>query len=216
VKIGEALAMAANRSLYGRTIHDGPLTVWLYNLEDPARSTERRIHATAKWFKITPEDVGDRLYVDSGREQRCVIAYESPHGATIAAPVVAQIKAEIKRPRHRCPDHRPVRQLARGQRERQPRDRRRGEGLGPDRRRMQLLDQPRPPCPQGQRDGDDGRIRSRRQGADRRRPERHRLQPDDRRRGRLAGVPADQVGFYFRTQNDKANLAPPERRSGSE
>jgi hypothetical protein len=86
VKIGEALAMASNRSLYGKQVHDGPLTVWFYNLEDPAEETERRLHATAKWFKLAPDDVGDRLYVDSGRDQRCVIAYESPHGATIAAP----------------------------------------------------------------------------------------------------------------------------------
>jgi hypothetical protein len=92
-------------------------------------------------------------------------------------------------PRHRRPDHRPVRQLARGQRERQPRDRRRGEGMGPDRRRVRLLDQPRPPRPQGQRDRDDGRIRPRRQSPDGRRPKRDRLQPDDRGRGRLAGVP---------------------------
>ena len=27
----------------------------------------------------------------------------------------------------------------------------------------------------------------------------------------MAGVPEDQRGFYFRTQNDKANLAPPEK-----
>jgi predicted metalloprotease len=27
----------------------------------------------------------------------------------------------------------------------------------------------------------------------------------------LAGVPQDQRGFYFRTQNDKANLAPPDK-----
>ncbi len=27
----------------------------------------------------------------------------------------------------------------------------------------------------------------------------------------LAGVHVDQIGFYFRTQNDKANLAPPEK-----
>jgi len=95
VKIGEALAMAADKPLYGREIHDGPLAVWLYNLEDPAEETERRLHATAKWFKIAPADVEDRLYVDSGRDQRCVIAYETPHGATIAMPVVEQIKKQI-------------------------------------------------------------------------------------------------------------------------
>ena len=97
VKIGEALAMASGRPLYNRDIHDGQLRVWLYNLEDPHEETERRLHATAKWFKLGPQDLGDRLYVDSGRDQRCVIAYESPHGATIAAPVVAQIIEEIQR-----------------------------------------------------------------------------------------------------------------------
>lgn len=73
VKIGEALAMASGRALYNREIHGGPLSVWLYNLEDPHEETERRLHATAKWFKLTPDDLGQRLYVDSGRDQRCVI-----------------------------------------------------------------------------------------------------------------------------------------------
>jgi hypothetical protein len=54
VKIGEALAMASGRDLYGVPIHDGPHNVWLYNLEDPSEETERRIHATAKWFHISP------------------------------------------------------------------------------------------------------------------------------------------------------------------
>src|ERR1051325_11199972 len=69
VKIGEALAMASGRNLYGVEVHDGPLNVWLYNLEDPAEESERRIHATAKWFHIAPQDVEGRLYVDSGRDQ---------------------------------------------------------------------------------------------------------------------------------------------------
>jgi hypothetical protein len=32
VKIGEALAMASGRNLYGVDVHEGPLNVWLYNL----------------------------------------------------------------------------------------------------------------------------------------------------------------------------------------
>jgi RecA-family ATPase len=95
VKIGEALAMASGRDLYGVEVHDGPLTVWLYNLEDPAEESERRIHATAKWFKIAPGDVEGRLFVDSGRDQRCVIATETEYGARIAQPVYEQIKAQI-------------------------------------------------------------------------------------------------------------------------
>jgi hypothetical protein len=95
VKIGEALAMASGRNLYGTEVHDGPLAVWLYNLEDPAEESERRIHATAKWFHVKPKDVDGRLYVDSGRDQRCVIATETEYGARIAQPVYEQLKAQL-------------------------------------------------------------------------------------------------------------------------
>lgn len=93
VKIGEALAMTSGHNLYGSAV-SAPLTVWLYNLEDPAEETERRIHATAKWFKIAPEEAG-ALYVDSGRDQRCVIASESEYGARIIQPIYEQIKAQL-------------------------------------------------------------------------------------------------------------------------
>jgi hypothetical protein len=95
VKIGEAMAMACGRDLYGVPVHDGPLTVWLYNLEDPAEEIERRIHATAKWFRIAQADVAGRLYVDSGRDQRCIIATETEYGARIAQPVYEQIKQQL-------------------------------------------------------------------------------------------------------------------------
>lgn len=95
LKIGEALSMAANRPLYGKEIHGGPLRVWLYNLEDPNEETERRIHATAKRFHIAPEDIGDRLFVDSGREQSLVIASDTPTGAKIMRPVVESLIAEM-------------------------------------------------------------------------------------------------------------------------
>lgn len=95
VKIGEAVAMASGQSIYGKDIGDGPLRVWLYNLEDPMEETERRIHATCQQFFISPDDIGDRLYVNSGRDQRCVIAEETQNGARIIVPVVDQIIAEI-------------------------------------------------------------------------------------------------------------------------
>lgn len=95
VKIGEALAMAANKPIYGKEIHEGPLRVWVYNLEDPAEETERRIHATAKRFHITPEMVGDRLFADSGRDQPLCIAEETPEGARIIVPVVEALVNEI-------------------------------------------------------------------------------------------------------------------------
>lgn len=97
LKIGEALAMASNRPIYGKEINEGPLRVWLYNLEDPNEETERRIHATAKRFGITPEDIGDRLYVDSGRDQALVIAEDTPAGARIIVPAVEALVAEMQR-----------------------------------------------------------------------------------------------------------------------
>lgn len=95
LKVGEALAMTTGRELYGKDIPEGPLRVWLYNLEDPAEETERRLHATAKHFGIRPDDIGDRLYVDSGRDQPCIIATETETGATIMRPVVDEIIREL-------------------------------------------------------------------------------------------------------------------------
>lgn len=95
VKIGEALAMASNRSIYGQTIGEGPLRVWLYNLEDPLEETERRLHATAKRFEISPAEISDRLFVDSGREQPCIIAEELQTGARIVRPVVESLCEEL-------------------------------------------------------------------------------------------------------------------------
>lgn len=95
VKIGEALSMASGKPFYGKQMPEGALTVWFYNLEDPAEETERRVHATAKWFKITVEDVGDRLYSDSGRDTPLVIATETDGGTRINVPLVDALIAEI-------------------------------------------------------------------------------------------------------------------------
>ena len=95
LKIGEALAMATGRDLYDKGLHEGALSVWLWNLEDPVEEIERRLHATAQRFKIDPREVGNRLYVDSGRDQPLVIATEGPDGAVIARPVVDALIAEM-------------------------------------------------------------------------------------------------------------------------
>lgn len=96
LKIGEALAMATGRDLYDKGLPEGALNVWMWNLEDPHDEIERRIHATAQRFNIQPEELGDRLYVDSGRDQPLVIATESPDGAMIVRPVVDALIAEMK------------------------------------------------------------------------------------------------------------------------
>jgi AAA domain len=42
-------------------------------------------------YEITPKDIGDRLFIDSGRERKIVIARETKGGIIIAKPVVADI-----------------------------------------------------------------------------------------------------------------------------
>jgi len=211
VKIGEALAMASDRPLYNRAIHEGPLRVWLYNLEDPAEETERRLHATAKWFKISPLELEDRLYVDSGRDQSCVIAYESQHGATIAAPVVAQIRKEI---RDRGIDVLIIDPFV-SSHEVSENDNAAIDKVAKEWGRIaddcncsiNLVHHVRKG--NGAETNTDS-ARGAKSLTDAARSVIVYNRMSDEEAG-LAGVPMDQRGFYFRTQNDKANLAPPEK-----
>jgi len=211
VKIGEALAMASGRNLYGFEIHDGPLNVWLYNLEDPAEESERRIHATAKWFDIAPADVEARLFVDSGREQRCVIATETEYGARIAQPVYEQIKAQILERKidvliidpfvssHEVSenDNRAIDAVVKAW----------GRLADECNCSINLVHHVR----KGngtEANADSARGAKALVDAARSVVVFNRMTPDE---ASLAGVAEDQRGFYFRTQNDKANLAPPDK-----
>jgi hypothetical protein len=90
----EALAMVSGEPLLGVSPPE-PLGVWLWNLEDPQEETERKIQAAAKYYKLKPDDIGDRLLVDSGRDQKLVIARTTRDGAVIVQPVVDSLVAEI-------------------------------------------------------------------------------------------------------------------------
>jgi hypothetical protein len=211
VKIGEALAMASNRNLYGSEIHDGPLTVWLYNLEDPAEESERRIHATAKWFDITPADLEGRLYVDSGRDQRCVIATETEYGARIAQPVYEQIKAQLLERKidvltidpfvssHEVSenDNRAIDAVVKAW----------GRLADECNCSINLVHHVRKGNG-AEANADSARGAKALVDAARSVNVFNRMSPDE---ASLAGVAEDQRGFYFRVQNDKANLAPPDK-----
>lgn len=211
VKIGEALAMASNRNLYATEVHDGPLNVWLYNLEDPAEESERRIHATAKWFKIVPDDVDGRLYVDSGRDQRCVIATETEYGARIAQPVYEQIKSQLLERNidvliidpfvssHEVSenDNRAIDAVVKAW----------GRLADECNCSINLVHHVR----KGngtETNADSARGAKALVDAARSVAVFNRMTPDE---ASLAGVAEDQRGFYFRVQNDKANLAPPDK-----
>jgi hypothetical protein len=92
--VGEALAMRTGRPLLGEQ-PAGKLRVWQINLEDPEDELRRRFAAAAIHYAISPEDIGDGLFVDSGRNADIVIATEGRDGIEIAVPIVEAIKAEI-------------------------------------------------------------------------------------------------------------------------
>jgi hypothetical protein len=92
----ESLAQVSGRDLLG-VLPPRKLRVWLWNLEDPQEETERKIQAAAIHYKLTPDDLGDRLFVDSGRDQPLVIATTTRTGAVIARPVVDSLVEEIIR-----------------------------------------------------------------------------------------------------------------------
>ena len=93
--IADALALVTGRDLIGTPVYDGPKRVWLWNLEDPRDEIERRIVATMIRYEISPDDIGKRLFLDSGRDQELCIAHQDRHGFSILEPVVDALVAEL-------------------------------------------------------------------------------------------------------------------------
>lgn len=92
----ETLAQVSGKPLLGVPVPK-VLRVWLWNLEDPQEETARRIQAAALHYHLTADDIGNRLFVDSGRDQRLVVATATRNGAVIVRPVVDGLIAEIIR-----------------------------------------------------------------------------------------------------------------------
>ncbi len=95
--VTDVLAMVTNRELAGVKICGGPLRVMLWNLEDPAEETERRMLAAMINFEVSPDDVAGRLFIGSGRDQPLCIAKQTKDGVTIQTPVVEALVAELLR-----------------------------------------------------------------------------------------------------------------------
>lgn len=92
--IVEALAMASGKALLG-VEPKGRFRVWLWNGEDPRDELERRIAAAIMHYGLTPEDIGDRLLVDTGVEQEIVLAREAHGDARIIEPMSAAIMSAV-------------------------------------------------------------------------------------------------------------------------
>lgn len=64
----EAVAMACGRTLFAGEKPQRPLRVWLHNAEDPQEELERRLAAILKKHGLVDADLGERLFMTSGRD----------------------------------------------------------------------------------------------------------------------------------------------------
>ena len=93
--IAEALAMVSGRPLLG-VQPAGRMRVWLWNGEEPAEELQRRIMAACIHFGLTAEDIGDRLFVNTGHELPLVLASETGEGTQVHAPLVHDLAEALK------------------------------------------------------------------------------------------------------------------------
>jgi RecA-family ATPase len=93
LKIVEALALATGRPLLGQDVPKR-CRVWLFNLEDDMIELRRRVSAAMIYYKIKPEDIGDRLHIDG--EKSLVITKTTRQGTVINEPVVDAIIEAIE------------------------------------------------------------------------------------------------------------------------
>lgn len=94
--VSEVLAMVTGRPLLDP---DGPLSkplrVWYVNAEDPIDEIERRFTGAALHFGVTADQIGDRLFTDSGRDQEFVIVRQEGRDFKVCEPMVDEMLACI-------------------------------------------------------------------------------------------------------------------------
>jgi len=91
----EALVIVSGRPLLGVT-PDERVNVWIWNGEDPDEELQRRIMAAVLHYGINREEIEGRLFVDTGRETKIIIAEQTRNGAIVARPIVDAVIATIK------------------------------------------------------------------------------------------------------------------------
>lgn len=92
----EAIAMVTGRPLLGVLPAERPLRVWVINLEDPQEEIERRVLAILVHYRIDPAEVEGRLFIDSGRRLKVMVAEQTKDGTLVAVPVVKALREEIR------------------------------------------------------------------------------------------------------------------------
>ncbi len=92
----EAVSMAIGRDLLngGQTIKKR--RVWYFNSEDPIEELKRRVLAVMIEYGVQPQEIGNRLFLNSGRDFHLVVAQKLREGVRINVPLVDDLTAEIQ------------------------------------------------------------------------------------------------------------------------
>jgi AAA domain/Primase C terminal 2 (PriCT-2)/RepB DNA-primase from phage plasmid len=91
----EACAMASGKNLLGVQPRHR-LRVWYWNLEDTPDEIDKRIEAIRIQYKLKSEDIDDHLFVNHGRLTPLVIGVTDKDGSRIIKPVVDNLIAAIR------------------------------------------------------------------------------------------------------------------------
>lgn len=91
--IVEAMSMVTGKALLG-VKPAKRLRCWIFNAEDPRDEMDRRIIAAAKHYSLGARDLAG-MFVDSGREQELVVAFEERGTTKIAVPIVESVVEQI-------------------------------------------------------------------------------------------------------------------------
>lgn len=95
--VSETLAMVTGRPLLDEQAGlSKPLRVWYVNAEDPQDEIDRRFVAAAKHFNVTEDQIADRLFTDSGRDQEFVIMRQEGRDFKVCEPMVVDMLAAIR------------------------------------------------------------------------------------------------------------------------
>ncbi len=96
ISLYDLVTMACGFDLATREpLRRGALRVWYINVEDDLEEIERRLAAICLHYSITDAELGGRLFVDTDREGRYLVAETTRDGVIVRRAVVDAILAQI-------------------------------------------------------------------------------------------------------------------------
>lgn len=91
-----SLSLASGKKTMGMDIWGRPQRVWLWNLEDDGDELSRSFHAAAIQHRLTRDDIGSRLFVDSGPDGAGLCtATEDRSGFVLRRPITEAVQREL-------------------------------------------------------------------------------------------------------------------------